>query len=135
MVKQVIVLRTDLNMRKGKMAAQAAHASMKVFFDGGHFTGEKIATVFGPAEKFQMLLGPEVAEWVRGLFTKIVVGIDSEEGILELRDQAYSAGLPFALIEDAGNTEFHGVKTITALAIGPAKAEDIDKITGELKLL
>lgn len=126
MIKQVIVLRTDLNMRKGKMAAQAAHASMKVFFDR--------KTAADPAT-LEVPLWPEAAEWVAGLFTKIVVGCSSQEELLALQAKAREAGLPCALVVDAGATEFHGVPTPTALSIGPAQAAALDALTGTLKLL
>lgn len=125
MIKQVIVLRTDLNMRKGKMAAQAAHASMKVFFDRGWVE-------FG---KFGCHVWPEAEEWIKGIFTKIVVGCKSEQELLDLHEKTKEAKLPSALIQDSGATEFHGQPTYTALAVGPANSEEIDKITGELKLL
>jgi PTH2 family peptidyl-tRNA hydrolase len=132
MIKQVIVLRTDLNMRKGKMAAQASHASMKVFFDHMVDVGDTCKEL-GPHEGWNWY--SEVLPWIEGSFTKIVVGVESEEAFLALRDAAQAARLPCAAIQDNGATEFHQVKTWTALAIGPAEAEDIDKITGHLKLL
>ena len=74
-------------------------------------------------------------QWVLGKFTKVVVGVQTEAELLALRDQAAAAGLPYSLIQDAGDTEFGGVPTYTALAIGPAQAERLDPITGTLKLL
>jgi PTH2 family peptidyl-tRNA hydrolase len=68
-------------------------------------------------------------------FVKICVGCDSEAELLELHEKAKAAGLPVGLIQDNGTTEFHGVPTYTCLAIGPAKSEEIDKITGHLTLL
>lgn len=138
-VKQVIVMRTDLGMRKGKMCAQAAHASMKVFFDNfrrlrllkGEFNGK----TFDGGVMYHVSLPAELCEWVDGLFTKIVVGIDSEEKLKALHTEVLLAGLPCALIEDAGLTEFHGVTTPTCIAIGPAKSEDIDPFTKDLKLI
>jgi PTH2 family peptidyl-tRNA hydrolase len=76
-----------------------------------------------------------MAEWIQGLFTKICVQVGSEEALLDIVAQAKAAGLPVALIEDAGNTEFHGVTTPTCCAIGPADATAIDAITGNLRLL
>lgn len=148
-VKQVIVLRTDLNMRKGKMVAQGSHACMKVFFDRivmGHTTGynfsqnaDDINNPFIARDRFKdaalVPLTKDMKEWVEGAFTKACVGCGSEEELLALRDAAEAAGLPCAAIQDNGVTEFHGVKTWTALAVGPARAGDVDKITGHLKLL
>jgi len=130
-IKQIIVLRTDLGMRKGKMAAQAAHASMKVFFDQLLEVGDDCYKL-GPNENWDWNV---VREWIDGIFTKIVVGCRSEAELLALHDKALDAKLPCAIIQDVGKTEFHGVSTYTALAIGPARSEDIDPITGHLTLL
>lgn len=131
MAKQVIVMRKDLNMRKGKMCAQAAHASMKVFFDrmkqyGFHRTG---------AGDFDMHATKEMVEWINGAFTKICVYVNSEKELLEIYQKAVDEDLPAALIRDAGHTEFKGVPTLTCCAIGPDKDSKIDDITGDLPLL
>ena len=129
-VKQVIIIRKDLNMRKGKMIAQGSHASMKIFFDimGEQFIpGYDWNRCFSPTEEMKM--------WIDGLFKKIVVGAESLTELTDVYQAAKTAGLPCSLIEDAGLTEFGGEITITACAIGPAEAEKIDKITGKLKLL
>ena len=73
--------------------------------------------------------------WIDGKFTKICVSVDSESELFEIVNKAQSAGLTCALITDAGLTEFGGVPTRTCCAIGPNWAEDVDKITGHLKLL
>lgn len=148
MIKQIIVLRKDLNMRKGKMVAQGAHASMKVFFDrkmdrlGGYRVSEYLEAADGrpefPEDTQSLLAIPlsrDMAEWVNGAFTKICVGCNSEAELLELLSKAQEAGLPCAAIQDMGATEFHGVPTYTALAIGPADSSKIDPITGHLSLL
>lgn len=125
MVKQVIVVRKDLNMRKGKIGAQCSHASMKVFFD--RFKLEKKNT-------YSIKVSDAMDEWIQGAFTKVVVYVNSEEELDNIANQAKEAGLPYAVIVDNGNTEFHGVKTKTCLAIGPEEASYIDKITGNLPL-
>lgn len=129
--KQVIVIRKDLGMRKGKMIAQGAHASMKVLLD------EMCSYRFEKYAHFHMSVENEspLESWLGGLFTKIVVGCNSEEELIELHMKAELAGIRHALIKDAGKTEFHGEPTHTALAIGPDNAESIDLITGHLKLL
>lgn len=135
MIKQVIVVRSDLNMRKGKIAAQASHASMKVFFDRileqPSFTRDGIrvlpTTITIPLQGFE-------PQWVFGQFTKIVVQGDSESHLKDLEAAAKAAGVPCALIVDSGATEFHGVPTVTALAVGPAEASLVDAITGALRL-
>lgn len=138
-IKQVIVVRKDLNMRKGKMIAQGAHASMKVFFDRIaeqpkplRLGGEDVRLL--PTEITIRLHGFE-PRWVFGLFTKVVVGCGSEAELLDLYGKAQAAGLSCAIVQDAGLTEFGGVPTYTALAVGPGSAEEIDPITGHLGLL
>ena len=125
-IKQVIVVRSDLGMRKGKMIAQGAHASLKVFLDRGRIS-EGLG-LFVP-------LTDDMKAWVSGSFTKVAVRATSEAELLDLHRKARRADLPVAIIQDSGKTEFHGELTYTALAIGPAKSEDIDPITGDLKLL
>jgi peptidyl-tRNA hydrolase, PTH2 family len=129
--KQVIVMRKDLNMRKGKQIAQGAHASMKVLLDRCSYVG------FGLDKQMTFLYdkNSDWDNWLEGKFTKIVVSCDSEEELLELYSKAKSKNLPCSLITDAGLTEFNGVPTNTCIAIGPAKPDIIDEITGHLKLL
>jgi PTH2 family peptidyl-tRNA hydrolase len=124
--KQVIVVRRDLNMRKGKMCAQAAHAAMKVMLDRKLPAGEN---------RIQLLLTEPMMQWLEGSFTKIVVGCDSEQELLDLEARALEQGVPHALIVDNGWTEFHGVPTPTCLAVGPDLPDLVDAITGGLRLL
>lgn len=130
-IKQVIVVRNDLNMRRGKFASQVAHASMKVFFDRITWNGRELDN---NNKEVIISVNSDMFTWINGEFTKIVLQANSEEELMTIYDTANFAGLPVALIEDNGHTEFHGVKTKTCIAIGPAKSEDIDKITGHLKL-
>ena len=125
--KQMIVIRKDLNMRKGKMVAQGAHASMAVFFnlmvengDGFLIPGKKITDA--------------MHEWMTGRFAKICVYVNSEQELLDLYQRAKAAKLPCSLIKDAGLTEFKE-PTYTAVAIGPELPEKIDPLTGQLPLL
>ena len=137
-VKQVIVMRTDLMMTKGKMIAQGAHASMKVLLDDAYKTPIKSLTA-DPTQRKVMLYGlwanEDTRVWLEGSFAKICVRVESKEELLDIVKKAEEAELPTALIVDSGKTMFHGVPTETCCAIGPAKAEDIDKITGHLRLL
>jgi len=139
-IKQVIVVRKDLNMRKGKMCSQSAHASMKVILDKMIFEDVSIThpAVSNPRFAELSMIIPKSSclyEWLNGTFTKIVVYVDSEEELLEVKKKADDAGILCALVTDAGRTEFHGEATNTVVAIGPDEAEKIDKITGHLKLL
>jgi len=143
-VKQVIVIRKDLNMRKGKMIAQGSHASMAVIFNymfPNYQSSElSIKNGFLEPHKFCISLpegeiGEEIKQWMTGMFKKIVVGVDSLSELVNVYQAAKAAGLPCSLIEDKGLTEFGGEITITACAIGPASSEKIDPITGKLTLL
>lgn len=131
-VKQVIVVRRDLNMRKGKIAAQAAHASMKVILDLMD-KGFDTKDTEGWMLRFQK--GSNLDEWLNGSFTKICVSVTDEQQLLAILNDARKAGFPCALITDNGLTEFHGVKTNTCVAIGPYEGSKIDGITGHLPLL
>ena len=126
-VKQVIVVRKDLNMRKGKMAVQVAHASLGALLsEARRCTGE-----------VQLLFNEEdpIGIWLNGPFVKICVSVDSEAELLSIYEQAKEAGQIVCMITDAGFTEFHNIPTKTCVAIGPGYSLDIDKITGNLKLL
>lgn len=127
--KQVIILRKDLNMRKGKCVAQGAHASMAVFFNKMGFNSHNDFGMYG-SEMTQPM-----KEWIEGPFTKICVSVNSEEELLDLFTAAKAAGIPCSLIRDAGHTEFNGVPTYTSVAIGPDYPERIDPITKHLPLL
>ena len=127
-IKMVIVIRKDLNMRRGKSEAMSAHAAMKVFFD------RAIKEGIGEVTHMIIPLTSEMDLWSSGIFTKISLSCESEEELVELHNRAKVVGLPCSMIVDNGATEFHGIPTRTCIAIGPAKAEDIDKITGYLTL-
>ena len=123
-------MRKDLNMRKGKMVDQGANASMKAFLEiGAYQRDSKLNFILEIEEESAMM------NWLNGAFTKICVSVDSEEELLMICEQAKNAGLPVGIITDSGLTEFNGVSTLTCCAIGPAWAEDIDKVTNNLKLL
>jgi PTH2 family peptidyl-tRNA hydrolase len=118
--KQVIVMRNDLNMRKGKMIAQGAHASMSFLL--------KEDAAYNAAQD-------DIAEWLESSFAKVCVYVNSEEELINIYEQAKEKGLIVHMITDLGRTEFKGIPTKTCLAIGPNKSEKIDEITGNLKLL
>lgn len=138
-VKQVIVVRKDLNMRKGKMIAQGSHASIAAIME----------KVFGPREERQnafpdaawidyareFKLDPAERAWYLGNFRKICCYVESEAALLEVEAAAKALGLRCHLIEDRGLTEFNGVPTKTCLAIGPHWDDDVDPVTKHLPLL
>lgn len=123
-------------MRKGKCASQAAHSSLGVILSMmEHMSVSRIDGSEWEEKHLILEKGSPLESWINGRFTKITVRVDSEEELLDIESKAKEAGLPVKLITDAGLTEFNGVPTKTCLAIGPAWEDDINKITGDLKLL
>ncbi|MGY5853497.1 MAG: peptidyl-tRNA hydrolase Pth2 [Candidatus Thorarchaeota archaeon] len=114
--KQVIAVRTDLGMTKGKLAVQVAHGAVSA------------------SERARITEQALWKSWFREGQKKVVVKVTSEEDLIQLRRDAINLGLTQALIRDAGMTEL-APGTMTVIGIGPGKAEDVDKVTGELKLL
>lgn len=114
MIKQVIVFRADLNMRKGKIAAQVAHGALTSFLK---------MTV---REEQQEI----ATQWYEHDQVKIVLSVANEELLLKVKQLCDERGIPCALITDLGHTEFHGVPTNTVVAIGPWDSNQIDTITG-----
>jgi len=128
-IKQVIVMRKDLNMRKGKMISQGAHASLKAILNCGKFDSSE-------SNVYTILCPNDVRIWMETNYKKITVGVDSLDELLELykfAEDNYPL-IPKTLIQDLGLTEFNE-PTYTCFAIGPASSEIIDQITGHLKLL
>lgn len=113
-------------MRKGKMIAQGAHASL----------GALLSHSWEDTDPKRLLtpLDGAAGEWLNGLHTKVTVYVKSEEELLNIHKQAKEDHLMCHLVKDAGLTEFKE-PTYTALAIGPADSDRIDKITGGLPLL
>lgn len=129
--KQVIIIRKDLKMRRGKEISQGAHASMGVFTKFAEITTDP----FHPDKPYMVCsINQAIESWLESSFTKVTVTVDSEQELLELEQKAKEANIPHCLITDNGKTEFNSIPTKTALAIGPGWSEDIDKITGNLKL-
>lgn len=125
-LKQIILIRKDLKMTKGKIAAQAAHASLNAVINFndtvlGHFPTAKI-------------LGHKAIEWLAEGQTKVCLAVNSEKELLEFWELAKTLDIPNAIIQDAGHTQLDPA-TYTALAIGPEYNSLIDKITADLKLL
>ncbi len=125
-VKQVIVLRRDLNMRKGKMCSQASHAAMSFLLHGNESNR---------VDELKIKLTPVEALWLSEGQTKIVAYVDSEDELRDLMFHAEMKGVMFHPIIDAGRTEFSGISTLTCCAFGPDEEENVNEITGKLKLL
>ncbi|EPS28972.1 hypothetical protein PDE_03918 [Penicillium oxalicum 114-2] len=116
-VKLVLVVRTDLGMTKGKIAAQASHATLACY---------KYFITHQPDS-------PILRRWEQGGQAKIALQIKSEEDLLLLQAQAMSLGLCARVIQDAGRTQIaSGSRTVLGV-LGPKSV--VDGVTGHLKLL
>jgi len=133
-IKQVLIVRRNyydkngqkFGMRLGKIVAQACHASNgAAFLFNGVYYDEKLRVPIKQTEE----------EWYFEKYTKATVQVKEEAELFDIRDKAKAANLPYFLVCDEGVTEFNGIPTYTVLAIGPALASEIDKITGHLELL
>lgn len=111
--KQVIIVREDLKMSKGKIAAQVSHGSVDAVLK----TDKE-----------------DVIKWHNNGMKKVVLKVKDKQELLDFKKKAQTAGLTCSLVIDAGHTEIPS-GTPTCLAIGPDKEQKIDKITGKLKLL
>ena len=118
-LKQVILIRRDLNMRRGKEIAQGSHASMAFLLD-------RIESGSAWSENEKL--------WMKEGQAKVCLQVASEEELLDFYEKAKAAGLPSFVIRDSGRTEFAGQPTFTACGIGPDEAEKIDAVTGTLRL-
>src|SRR6266700_5983172 len=112
--KLVLLVRTDLDMGRGKIAAQAAHAAV--------------------AAVLATLGGHDCDAWRAAGQPKVVLSVSSETELSQVADAARAAGLPVQVVQDAGRTQVpHG--TPTCCAVGPAPAARLDPLTGSLPLL
>ena len=118
--KQVIAVRADLKMGKGKLAAQVAHGAVEA--------------VLKVLESGNQTWLEWLREWRRQGQKKVVVKVSGEEELLRVYREALELGLPAVLVVDAGRTQLEpGTKTV--VAIGPAPSNLVDRVTGRLKLL
>jgi len=128
-VKQVIVVRSDLEMKPGKLASQVAHASIA-------FLSNKILQAMAEdLNSVHLEFSDAEMIWFRDKFTKIILQAENEDQMREISQQAKESGVYVVEIVDDGTTVFNGQPTLTCLGIGPDNAEKIDAITGKLKLL
>ena len=124
-VKQVIIVRKDLNMNLGKVIAQCAHASLATLFNKNISQSENLMSI---------PLSDDEKEWIHYRFTKVVLEVKNENQLLKIYNEAKKGGLNVSKITDAGFTTFDK-PTLTCIAIGPNRNNDIDKITKKLQLL
>ncbi|RPG75066.1 MAG: peptidyl-tRNA hydrolase [Euryarchaeota archaeon TMED141] len=114
--KLVLVVNHGLKMGKGKIAAQVGHASITAMTSISEHDRARLAA------------------WLATGQRKVCVKGDDAEHLLSLRDLADNSGLPTATVRDAGHTQIPS-GSLTVVAIGPAEASRIDRLTGDLKLL
>lgn len=138
--KQVIVVRTDLNMPVGKIAAQVAHAAMAPITNRLKNVTEEKELVGSVVLQMNLVPTPSthdlaMLEWITGSFTKVVVQINSEQELRNLLESARAQGIPCVDIVDEGRTVFNGIPTLTCASFGPAYSDVLDTLTGHLKLL
>lgn len=112
-MKQIILVRMDLKMDKGKLSIQVAHASVEA--------------VLGSSKE-------KVHEWYEEGMKKVTLKVADLKELQKYQREAQAHGLKTAIITDAGKT-FFDKPTVTCAAIGPDKEEKIDKVTGHLKML
>jgi peptidyl-tRNA hydrolase, PTH2 family len=112
-MKQVIVVNEALKLPRGKLAAQVAHAAVAAFLEAS-----------GQAQQ----------RWLAQGMPKVVVRCESEAELLALQAHAQRERLPVAPIHDAGHTVVEA-GTLTCIGFGPAEREQLDAITGALKLV
>lgn len=112
-LKQVIIVRSDLKLPKGKMAAQVAHASVTAVLKSSN---------------------DKVGPWYNSGMKKIVLKIENEKELFKLQNDAKAAGLVASIITDAGKTVV-APGTVTCMGIGPDSEEKIDSICSNLKMM
>ncbi len=112
--KMVLAVRTDVNMLKGKMMAQCAHAALGLYMNNDKHQYVRIWNELGQA--------------------KIVVKIHSRKEMHELARQASALGIPNYIVRDAGRTQVEA-GTETVIAIGPGPVPLVNLVTGHLPLM
>ena len=112
-MKQVMIVRTDLKMRKGKIAAQCCHGSIGAYMKS-------------PPDK--------IRKWEYEAYAKVVLKVQTLEELTQLKKIADEKGIANYLVVDAGRTQIP-TSSVTVLALGPDEDEIINEVTGDLKLL
>lgn len=135
--KMMIVMRRDLKMRKGKIAAQAGHACIDAVLLALNKEGrinDFELTGDGLVLKNTDKLSSPLSDWFEYGCAKVCVYVDSEDALLDIANKAKERGIIASVITDAGMTEFHGIPTKTCLALEPLPADVADELTGNLPL-
>jgi PTH2 family peptidyl-tRNA hydrolase len=133
--KQVIVIRKDLGIRRGKEIAQSCHASMSFITKQLQNMNPGLSTLrFVENQSYFVNLNSAQIHWMNNSFRKITCQVQTEQELLDIHQKALDAGLESHIILDNGQTEFNLIPTYTAVAIGPDWDDKIDAVTGGLKL-
>ena len=115
-LKMILLVRRDLKMGTGKIAAQCAHAALGMFRD------------------LQAKNSAQLKQWLDTGQMKVVCRVDTEDAMMLIADNARKMGIPVHIVHDAGHTQVEsGSKTVAAL--GPSAADLLNRVTGHLKLL
>jgi len=123
-VKQVIVVRKDLNLKKGKLAAYVAEASMLFLIENNDSLRR---------DEFTIKLNPEESIWLTEGQQKIILGINSGDALRDLLLKAELDGIEAHHLIIQDKTEFDGDRTLVCASFGPASSQDLSKIIGKLK--
>lgn len=115
-LKMVIAVRQDIQMNKGKTAAQVAHAASGCLEDVN-------------------ARHPIVDRWLKTGQAKVVVKVPDLIALDYLEELSIRTGVMYNVVKDSGKTVFHDVPTVTCIAIGPDTVEQVDLVTKGLKLL
>jgi len=125
-IKQIIVIRKDLNLKKAKLAAYVAHISMKFLLDNNEANR---------GDEFTIKLSPEEAVWLREGSTPIVFGINSEDALRDMMFKAELDGIETYPLFVQDQNEFSGDNTLVCAAFGPASSQDLSGIMNKLKTI
>ena len=135
--KMMIVMRKDLKMRKGKIAAQAGHACVEAVLMALQ-KENRLNDIEESSDGVELnrdnKINTPLSEWFHYGCAKVCVYVDSEAELLDIARIATEKGILTAIITDSGMTEFHGIPTKTCLALEPLPCDIADELTGHLNL-
>ena len=112
-MKQVMIVRTDLKMGKGKIAAQCCHGAIGVYKKSSK---------------------DKINKWENESYAKVVLKVKTLEELNEIKMLADKKGIVSYVVVDAGRTQVP-TSSVTVLALGPDEDKILDEVTGDLKLL
>lgn len=123
--KMVIVVRKDLNMRKGKFASQVASASLRFLIENNESNR---------GDELFVKMSPEESVWLRESMSRVIATIDSDSGLQDLIMKAEFRGIPVYPVFDSRVTP-EKERILTCAAFGPVEGEDLSMILGKLKIV